>query len=1421
MKDGVSLGASRAQQANLATADAATLKQCAAKMASAVPAARGTPKFAAEEAGILASIDTAPLSLVRVLTPKSLAGSSLSSSSSSYAAATAGHEATIPGVGALSFSSSGDIDVNAVVRRASGRLSTSAASSSGGGGGGGSVLKTATPSPRSPSRGHVRFASAGSLALVSPPPLIAMEMTPTALPRPAATAALAVKSTPPATTPLARPSHRLVLLLGARPHATNDVLAREYAAVRAATEDALHDGATAMARRAAWGGDALRGAVIAGNGRRALAAALTTGMQGGAPRVLHLVCHYREGSGLHLLRLPPASSPPSSSSCVNGRPGSAAPPSSKLYIPLAELAALLAPHVQCGHVHAVVLQGEGTAPAAAELCGLLPTLQAAVGTCPDDHLEGGGASSGRARLAFSRTLFFVLASGRSFGEAFDAANVASTSEMRRGRAAAVLRRQKSQVASSGGGGGSEDSSVFLPLSPSRYSSLCGDFGADDAYELYEGSEAATLRSPAALRPSHASTSSPDRDASPSRTATSPPQAALHSGGGDTAVVPSSSPSSSLFVPSSEALGKLQRAIGQRLQPMPLLPPPTLASALLLPLCARSPAAAPSTLLLPRHRVVKYDPSLTAALVDDFHAWCDEESRPTLPPLSSGGGDGGANPLLVGRGGGGGVPSPTPGTTSAPGPALASPTTGSGTGGPSTLRPAHGSGIVSVLRARTYSGPTGAGKTRLFLEQVAAMRERGWAAGFLPSSDDDVAALLTSLPPTPFARPTLIVVDNADARAPMVRALVEYLEMCTAPALAAQFTVPASTIASSPTAGAASGSGGDSRSSTPMAGGRGVGGVDAAVDSAGASGAASPSPSPITATPRVAVGSSGDAAPFSTTSSSPHAESSPTYSSREGTRAAAVLLDSGGYDDDDAEWRGGYRVRVVLLSRAEDVDKRLLLGAGTHVGMVSLPLIDEDERELEDEEGGNGAGPLRTPRQRAFATAFASFAAATAGAMAVTPFAPVSVHLPAPSPEAASPSSVSLSGQIHGSAGRGAAGGSIFFPKEMGGGGGEGGGGDASKSLPSGSPATDSRAAVAVALTPLVPPRPDLSAAMYSRIFFIQAAALSCVLAAWEQQQAEGQGQVVAASQSSPQSQQRASLGGGGVLASPLAIGDPGRLLSPSPFGSLAVIEGSKVPAASSTPRYAPSPIPPSPLSQKLGGLQKAAAPPLLRLQSSVGAKPPPAFPSTPAELAAALLRFEYAAWGRAATLPGVVGGGVGGGSVNWASPASIAPLPSPAPSSTLLPLLTPLKSVVVVPALPVENSGRVGGSGGGVITPSGGGLSGEQKAPRLSLGGGGGGGSSGPNTPSSIAGTPRGGNVYTAREGESRRRIVALISIVDGADEAFLASALATIEGLEAGTADGGDVAVSWARFLRAVYPPPPPLPYALAVAPPVVAVGE
>ena len=74
---------------------------------------------------------------------------------------------------------------------------------------------------------------------------------------------------------------------------------------------------------------------------------------------------------------------------------------------------------------------------------------------------------------------------------------------------------------------------------------------------------------------------------------------------------------------------------------------------------------------------------------------------------------------------------------------------------------------SPLAMRLFTGPGGAGKTRLFQWWCAQLRDRGWYAGFLleGTKPDDIDLLCTS------ERPTCAVIDYAEARS----GLAEHLE----------------------------------------------------------------------------------------------------------------------------------------------------------------------------------------------------------------------------------------------------------------------------------------------------------------------------------------------------------------------------------------------------------------------------------------------------------------------------------------------------------------------------------------------------------------------------------------------------------------------------------------------------------------------
>jgi tetratricopeptide (TPR) repeat protein/nucleoside phosphorylase len=71
--------------------------------------------------------------------------------------------------------------------------------------------------------------------------------------------------------------------------------------------------------------------------------------------------------------------------------------------------------------------------------------------------------------------------------------------------------------------------------------------------------------------------------------------------------------------------------------------------------------------------------------------------------------------------------------------------------------------------RVFTGPGGAGKTRLLLEWCRRLRQRGWVAGFLPHDADAYFAALDAR-----AAPTLLVLDYAEACFGQLEALLRHL-----------------------------------------------------------------------------------------------------------------------------------------------------------------------------------------------------------------------------------------------------------------------------------------------------------------------------------------------------------------------------------------------------------------------------------------------------------------------------------------------------------------------------------------------------------------------------------------------------------------------------------------------------------------------
>jgi tetratricopeptide (TPR) repeat protein/nucleoside phosphorylase len=71
--------------------------------------------------------------------------------------------------------------------------------------------------------------------------------------------------------------------------------------------------------------------------------------------------------------------------------------------------------------------------------------------------------------------------------------------------------------------------------------------------------------------------------------------------------------------------------------------------------------------------------------------------------------------------------------------------------------------------RVFTGPGGAGKTRLFLEWCRRLRHRGWVANFLPHDADDYFAALDAR-----SLPSLLVLDYAEARFDQLEALLRHL-----------------------------------------------------------------------------------------------------------------------------------------------------------------------------------------------------------------------------------------------------------------------------------------------------------------------------------------------------------------------------------------------------------------------------------------------------------------------------------------------------------------------------------------------------------------------------------------------------------------------------------------------------------------------
>jgi nucleoside phosphorylase len=71
--------------------------------------------------------------------------------------------------------------------------------------------------------------------------------------------------------------------------------------------------------------------------------------------------------------------------------------------------------------------------------------------------------------------------------------------------------------------------------------------------------------------------------------------------------------------------------------------------------------------------------------------------------------------------------------------------------------------------RVFTGPGGAGKTRLLLEWCRRLRLRGWVAGFLPNDANEYFATLDAR-----STPSLLVLDYAEARFDQLEALLKHL-----------------------------------------------------------------------------------------------------------------------------------------------------------------------------------------------------------------------------------------------------------------------------------------------------------------------------------------------------------------------------------------------------------------------------------------------------------------------------------------------------------------------------------------------------------------------------------------------------------------------------------------------------------------------